>query len=135
MRFSTLLTRSSLFAPIAAAGALLLSGVAQADPPNTPNYVPVYVHSARAWDAGFQYEARFNLDGREQPRLNPVAKVDYVKQGQWVHIKCQVTGGYAYGSTIWDRVDFDGGSDGYYVPDAYIRTFTTRFLKGAPRCS
>jgi Putative metal-binding motif len=86
------------------------------------------VTSLQPWAADNLYYVRENLDGRTQPTVEPRAKVDHLRAGQWVKIECQTPGEEAYGSAIWDRVG------GLYVPDAYIRTYTTGFLEGAPRC-
>jgi Putative metal-binding motif len=86
------------------------------------------VTSLRPWAPENEYYVRENLDGRTQPTVEPRAVVDHVRAGQWVRIECQTPGEEAYGSAIWDRVN------GLYVPDAYIRTYTTGFLEGAPRC-
>jgi hypothetical protein len=86
------------------------------------------VTSLRPWAPDNLYYVRENLDGRTQPTVEPRAVVDHVRAGQWVKIECQTPGEEAYGSAIWDRVN------GLYVPDAYIRTYTTGFLQGAPRC-
>ncbi|MDX8151395.1 hypothetical protein SK069_07320 [Patulibacter brassicae] len=80
------------------------------------------------WKADRTYLARQSLDGRTAPQLRPRAKIDHVRAGQWVRIACQTTGEAAYGSRIWSKVG------AYYVPDAYLRTFTTGFLPGVPRC-
>ena len=86
------------------------------------------VTSLRPWAPDNVYYVRENLDGRTQPTVEPRAVVDHVRAGEWVRIECQTPGEEAYGSAIWDRVR------GLYVPDAYIRTYTTGFLEGAPRC-
>lgn len=86
------------------------------------------VTSLRPWAPDNLYYVRENLDGRTQPTVEPRAVVDHVRAGEWVKIECQTPGEEAYGSAIWDKVD------GLYVPDAYIRTYTTGFLAGAPRC-
>ena len=86
------------------------------------------VTSLRPWAADNLYYVRVDLDGRNSPRLEPRAKVDYLKAGQWVKIACQTTGESAYGSTVWDKVGK------YYVPDHYIKTYTDGFIPGAPRC-
>ena len=54
--------------------------------------------------------------------------VDHVRKGQWVRIECQTAGEEVYGSAVWDKVG------GLYVPDRYIKTYTTGFLQGVPRC-
>jgi Putative metal-binding motif len=86
------------------------------------------VTSLRPWAPDNLYYVREDLDGRTQPTGEPRAVVNHVRAGEWVKIECQTPGEEAYGSAIWDRVR------GLYVPDAYIRTYTTGFLEGAPRC-
>jgi Putative metal-binding motif len=86
------------------------------------------VTSLQPWAPDNLYLVREDLDGRTQPTVEPRAVVDHVRAGEWVKIECQTPGEEAYGSAIWDRVD------GLYVPDAYVRTYTTGFLAGAPRC-
>jgi hypothetical protein len=87
-----------------------------------------HVTTLQPWAAGNQYLVEENVDGRAQPTVEPRAVVDYLRKGQWVKIECQTPGEEAYGSAIWDRVG------GLYVPDHYIKTYTTGFLQGAPRC-
>jgi putative metal-binding protein len=87
-----------------------------------------HVTSLQPWAAGNQYLVEENVDGRAQPTVEPRTVVDYLRKGQWVKIDCQTPGEEAYGSAIWDRVG------GLYVPDRYIKTYTTGFLTGAPRC-
>jgi hypothetical protein len=87
-----------------------------------------HVTSLRPWATGNEYYVEQDLDGRAQPTVEPRAVVDYLREGQWVKIECQTPGEEAYGSAIWDRVG------GLYVPDHYIKTYTTGFLQGAPRC-
>jgi hypothetical protein len=82
----------------------------------------VRVTSLRPWAPDNLYYVREDLDGRTQPTLEPRAVVDHLRAGQWVRIECQTPGEEAYGSAVWDRVG------GLYVPDAYIRTYTTGFL-------
>ena len=45
-----------------------------------------------------------------------------------MRIECQTAGEEVYGSAVWDKVN------GLYVPDRYIKTYTTGFLQGVPRC-
>jgi hypothetical protein len=84
--------------------------------------------AAARWTPTSTYEVLANLDGRTTPRLADRAVVDHLRAGERVRIECQTTGELAYGSRVWDRVR------GLYVPDKYIRTHTTGFLPGAPRC-
>jgi hypothetical protein len=96
-----------------------LPAAARADTPVT---------SLRPWAAGNTYRVEEDVDGRAQPTVEPRAVVDYLRAGQWVRIECQAPGEEAYGSAIWDRVG------GLYVPDHYVKTYTTGFLQGVPRC-
>lgn len=84
--------------------------------------------AASRWTPTSSYEVLANLDGRRTPRLADRAVVDHLRAGERVRIECQTSGELAYGSRVWDRVR------GLYVPDKYIRTGTTGFLPGAPRC-
>ena len=86
------------------------------------------VTSQKPWAAGNEYRVQADVDGRTQPKSEPRAKIDWLKEGQWVTIQCQVRGELAYGSRIWDKVG------GYYVPDQFIKTYTDGFLSGSPRC-
>jgi hypothetical protein len=86
------------------------------------------VTSLQPWKATNTYLARVDLDGRATPKLKPVAKVNHVRAGQWVHITCQTTGQMAYGSNVWSKVN------GLFVPDKYLKTYTDGFIPGAPRC-
>ena len=88
-----------------------------------------HVTSKQPWKPGNRYLVTANVDGRSLPQLNPVSKVNFRHQGDWVKIQCQTTGQNAYGSNLWDKVG------GLYVPDKYIKTFTDGPLKGAPSCS
>jgi hypothetical protein len=98
---------------------LLAPAAARADTPVT---------SLRPWAPDNTYLVEEDLDGRAQPTVEPRTVVDHVRAGQWVRIDCQTVGEEAYGSAVWDKVN------GLYVPDRYIKTYTTGFLQGAPRC-
>ena len=98
---------------------LLAPAVARADTPVT---------SLRPWAADNTYLAEDDLDGRAQPTVEPRTVVNHVRKGQWVKIECQTVGEEVYGSALWDKVN------GLYVPDHYLKTYTTGFLDGAPRC-
>jgi hypothetical protein len=87
------------------------------------------VTSLQPWKATNHYLVETDLDGRAAPRLKPVAKVNHLRQGQWVAITCQTTGQAAYGSNLWDKVG------GLYVPDHFIKTYTDGGIPGVPRCS
>src|ERR1700755_2028925 len=98
---------------------LLVPAAARADTPVT---------SLRPWAADNTYLAQDDLDGRAQPQSEPRTVVNHVRKGQWVKIECQTVGEEVYGSALWDKVN------GLYVPDHYLKTYTTGFLDGAPRC-
>jgi len=98
---------------------LLAPAAARADTPVT---------SLRPWAADNTYLAEDDLDGRAQPTVEPRTVVNHVRKGQWVKIECQTVGEEVYGSALWDKVN------GLYVPDHYLKTYTTGFLEGAPRC-
>jgi hypothetical protein len=86
------------------------------------------VTSLRPWAADNTYLAEADLDGRAQPTVEPRTVVNHVRKGQWVRIECQTVGEEVYGSALWDKVN------GLFVPDSYLKTYTTGFLEGAPRC-
>lgn len=88
-----------------------------------------HVTSQKPWAAGNEYRVQADVDGRTRPQSEPRAKIDWLKQGQWVKIQCQARGELAYGSRIWDKVG------GYFVPDHFIKTYADGFLQGAPRCA
>ena len=78
------------------------------------------------WAASNKYLVKANTDGRVTPKLEPRAKVDWIKAGTWVKIQCQTTGEAAYGSTLWAKVGK------YYVPDQMLKTYSTAGSR-APR--
>jgi len=100
-------------------------------PPPQPPQPPAgnQVTSLRPWAAGNRYLVLEALDGRAAPRRAAAARRNHLRAGQWVGIECQTLGDAAYGSPVWDRVG------GRYVPDRFVRTYTTGFLAGVPRCA
>ena len=104
---------------LAALTLLSLPAAARADNPVT---------SLRPWAVDNTYLVEEDLDGRAQPTSEPRTVVDHVRAGQWVRIECQTAGEEVYGSAVWDKVN------GLYVPDHYLKTYTTGFLQGVPRC-
>ncbi|MGE4425980.1 MAG: hypothetical protein AB7G37_05975 [Solirubrobacteraceae bacterium] len=86
------------------------------------------VTSLRDWKPTNTYYVRAALDGRTKPQLEPRAKVDHVKAGQWIPVTCQTTGQVAYGSKVWIK------TGGLYVPDHYVKTYTDGFIPKVPRC-
>jgi hypothetical protein len=87
-----------------------------------------HVKRLKPWKATSTYRVTADLDGRSQPKLEPRAKVDHVRTGQWVRIQCQTTGQAAFGTTVWSKVK------GLYVPDHFLKTYTDGFIPGVPRC-
>ncbi len=86
------------------------------------------VNGPGPWKATNTYRATADLDGRSQPRLKPVARVNHVRAGQWIRIQCQAIGQEAYGSKVWIK------TGGLFVPDKYVKTYTDSFLAGVPTC-
>jgi hypothetical protein len=119
MNVPSRLRRSVAAAALAAAGTSLLA----AAPASAEQ-----VTSLKPWKATNAYLVTADLDGRTQPRLNPVARVNHVKRGQWVRVTCQTRGQAAYGSTLWIK------TGGLYVPDKFIKTYTDGPIAGVPRC-
>lgn len=69
-----------------------------------------------------------SLDGRKAKRVSAKGYKVYAK-GAKIKIKCQAYGAYAYGSPVWDKT-----TDDLWVPDAYVKTGATGFVKGMARC-
>ena len=76
------------------------------------------------------YLAKATLDGRSSINPEVIAVVDRYQAGQYLYLKCQDLGVPKYGSSIWGYT-----TDGYWVPDYYVKTGTTGFVPGVPRCS
>ena len=110
----------TLLSPALAIALLLLTGASSAQ--------AAKVRGLKPWKPDNRYLVTADLDGRPGPRSEPRARVNHVRKGQWVRIACQATGENAYGSNLWDKVGR------YYVPDAYIKTYTSGRIPGAPRC-
>lgn len=87
-----------------------------------------HVKRLKPWKPTSTYLVQADLDGRSQPKLEPRARIDHVRAGQWVRIRCQTTGQAAFGTTVWSKVK------GLYVPDHYLKTYTDGFIPGVPRC-
>lgn len=127
-------TRGRIGALAAAVGLALLTVTpgASAAPADAP--VGDAGHSAAleaAAQAVHNFPAKADLDGRAGPSLSSqTLKVNAYLAGGNVPVVCQITGGEAYGSTIWDKT-----SDGYYVADAYVSTGYSGFHPDVPRCS
>jgi len=107
----------------AAACAALLVTLLSASPADAKK-----VTKLEPWKASNLYLATADIDGRAQPKLEPRAKVNHVRKGQWVRISCQTAGEVAYGSPLWAKVGR------YYVPDQLLKTYTDGRLRGAPDC-
>jgi cell wall-associated NlpC family hydrolase len=77
------------------------------------------------------FVAETDLNGRDGPSLNAnTVKVNMYLQGQTVNVSCQARGEEAYGSAIWDKT-----TENVWVPDAYIKTGSSGFASGVPRCN
>lgn len=77
------------------------------------------------------FPATAALNARNAPSTSAtVVTVDAFLKGDQVPVVCQATGSAAYGSTVWDKT-----TDGTWVPDAYVRTGSTGFATGVPRCA
>ncbi|MTD46401.1 cutinase family protein [Conexibacter sp. W3-3-2] len=114
------MTRTRTLAATCAALLLPLLASAPAEAKN--------VTKLESWKASNRYLAKADIDGRSQPKLEPRAKTNHVRKGQWVKISCQTTGQSAFGSTVWSKVGR------YYVPDQLLKTYTDGRLRGAPSC-
>jgi hypothetical protein len=69
--------------------------------------------------------ARVALDGRKHPNdSRRGADIDYLRAGEWVNIRCQITGA---GGRLYDRVG------DYFVPDEYMRTLYTGRIRARRR--
>ncbi len=69
------------------------------------------------------------LDGRTAKDLSNHAVPNKYPAGTTVTITCQAFGPYAYGSPLWDKT-----TDGLWIVDYYVKTGTSGFLLGMPRC-
>ena len=99
-------------------GGLLTASPAQALLPPEPGQ-PVYG----------PYPASTAIDGRGSMVSSDRIKTDAYLTGQNIYLVCQDSGGAVGGSSIWDYT-----REGYWIPDAYVKTGTTGFVAGIPRC-
>lgn len=75
------------------------------------------------------FPAKADLNERSAPELgNNTVRVDAFRKGDLVPVLCQTRGGFAYGSTIWDK------TPGGWVPDHYVKTGADGFAPGVPQC-
>ncbi|MBO2448446.1 C40 family peptidase [Actinomadura barringtoniae] len=74
------------------------------------------------------FPAGTDLGGRKVKNLKGKQYKQYVK-GTKVGVKCQAWGVLAGESYIWDKT-----TDGLWVPDYNVKTGTTLFVPGMPRC-
>ncbi|MBC6451571.1 NlpC/P60 family protein [Actinokineospora xionganensis] len=75
------------------------------------------------------FPAKVAINGRKkigQDANAPGHKYDAYKAGQMVPIKCQAK----HGSEVWDYT-----TDGWWVPDKYVKTGTDGFAPGVARCA
>lgn len=92
---------------------------------------PNVVAQQAKFAAAHRFPAKEDLNGRAAPALSAkTLKVDAYRKGAGVPVLCQLKGGQAYGSSIWDKT-----TDGYYVADAYVRTGYSGFVPGLARCT
>ena len=77
--------------------------------------------------AGFPVNAD-TLNCRKTPSTS-AAIVKTYKRGANIDVKCQTTGTKVETSNIWDKTQ-----DGCYVSDYYVKTGSSGFLPGVPKC-
>lgn len=95
---------------------------------STPRATPSPRTSAPA--TTFTFPALAAVHGRSAPRMDAkIVKRWAYQQGAKVPVVCQVKGGTAYGSVVWDRTP-----DGLYIADAYVETGYLSFSPKIPRC-
>jgi len=75
------------------------------------------------------YKVTATLDGRTAKDLSNHAHPDRYPVNTAVTVTCQDSGPDAYGSPVWDRT-----SDGFWVPDRYVKTGHAGFTDELPRC-
>lgn len=75
------------------------------------------------------YSAEADIDGRGSMNVNDRIKTNAYVTGGSIYLVCQDTGPSYGGSTIWDYTQ-----DGYWIPDAYVKTGTSGFVSSVPRC-
>jgi hypothetical protein len=86
----------------------------------------IFVKTRGRWRCQNLYMARVALDGRRHPNdSRRGADINYLRAGEWVNIRCQITGA---GGRLYDRVG------DYFVPDEYMRTRYTGRIPSAPTC-
>jgi hypothetical protein len=95
------------------------------------SFVPGLARCDDASNDAHYFPATDDLNGRNAPALTAtVVTVNQYLKGDAVPVVCQATGQLAYNSTIWDKT-----SDGVWVPDAYVKTGSTGFASGVPKCT
>ncbi|MDM4721975.1 CHAP domain-containing protein [Micromonospora sp. WMMA1363] len=75
------------------------------------------------------YPAKVDIDGRGSMDPNDRIKTDAYRTGDPISLRCQDTGPAVGGSATWDYT-----TDGYWIPDTYVKTGTDGFVSGVPRC-
>ncbi|MFG2042887.1 CHAP domain-containing protein [Dactylosporangium sp. NPDC048998] len=75
------------------------------------------------------YTAKADIDGRGSMNVDDRIKTNAYLLGATMYLICQDTGPSYGGSTIWDYT-----TDGYWEPDAYVKTGIDGFVSGMPRC-
>lgn len=129
--------RIGVLATVVAVGMLTVVPAASAATPDTPAPTPAgdAGHSAAQMAAAsatvHKFPALADLKGRSGPSLtSKTLKDNAYRKGALVPVTCQIAGGEAYGSKIWDKT-----SDGYYVTDVYVKTGYNGFDPNVPRCT
>lgn len=78
----------------------------------------------------FTFPALADLKGRASPELDATVVKDIAyPMGTDVPVVCQVSGGEAFGSKLWDLT-----ADGYYVTDSYVDTGHLGEVPNIPTC-
>ncbi|GAA1364377.1 hypothetical protein GCM10009661_14020 [Catellatospora chokoriensis] len=75
------------------------------------------------------YPAATAIDGRGSMNPEDRTRIDAYLTGTQIYLRCQDSGPSVGGSGIWDYT-----REGYWIPDAYVKTGTSGFVSGVPRC-
>lgn len=87
------------------------------------------VGTASAVTGSGPYPAKVAIDGRGSMDPEDRVRTDAYLAGDPVTLRCQDTGPAVNGSTTWDYT-----TDGYWIPDTYVKTGVDGFVPGVPRC-
>ncbi|MFG2002404.1 C40 family peptidase [Spirillospora sp. NPDC048911] len=75
-----------------------------------------------------EFPATKAIGGHKVKDLKATRYKQYAR-GAKIRIKCQAWGTLAYESYIWDKT-----TDGFWVPDHYVKTGHSKFVPGVPKC-